>query len=129
MSDEAAGPPAGDDPGGAVLREIDSDLNIFALANGLDLYRDPGGGRARVLEWYRDGMERRIHLTPSSEQSGTVDLAVGALARREGVKIELRRPFQAGVATSRLRTVLPQAIDGGNALARDQVEREGTPLG
>jgi hypothetical protein len=25
--------------------------------------------------------------------------------------------------------VLPQAIDGGNALARDQVEREGTPLG
>jgi hypothetical protein len=129
MSDETAGSAAGDDPGGAVLREIDPDLNIFALANGLDLFRDPGGAPARVLEWYRDGMERRIHLTPSSVRAGALDVAVGALARREGVKIELRRPFQAAVAPSRLRTVLPQAIEGGNALARDQVEREGTPPG
>lgn len=121
MSEERAGPGGG----AAVLQEIDPDLNIFALANGLDLLREPEG---RVLEWYRDGMERRIHIAPSRESpDGAVDLEIGAGARRESdrVKLYLRREYRDGVAPGELKGLLPEAIEASNALTRGDMDRDG----
>jgi hypothetical protein len=107
-----------------VLQEIDPDLNIFALANGVDLLRD-ADPPARVLEWYRDGMDRRVVVTPAAGDSGGVDLAVQAEARGDAGRRRLTHPFQAGAAPGQLREVLPRAVDACNALARADVEREG----
>jgi hypothetical protein len=128
MSDERTGSGSESPSPGAVLQEIDSDLNIFALANGLDLYRDPEDRPARVLEWYGDQMERRIVLTPVAGRSARgLDLAIGAESRREGRRHLLSRPFRTGVAPGELRDTLPRAIDAANALTRAEVESEGRP--
>ena len=117
---------------GGVLSEIDPDLTIFALANGLDLLRDPDGHPARVLEWYSEKMERRIVLTPAGGPSsggpaGALDVAVAAEARLDGAKRELRRSFRTAVAPGQLKATLPEAIEAGNALTRSEVEAEGHP--
>jgi hypothetical protein len=128
MTDELAGTGAGDTPGAAVLREIEASLNIFALANGLDLIRNPGGAHARILEWYRDGMERRIYVMPSAASpGGALDVEVGAVARKDGGKTELRQAFRAAVAPGELKAALPEAIEAANGVARADVERDGSP--
>lgn len=38
---------------------IDSKLTIYALANGMDLAKEPG---VRRLGWYRDGREREVRI-------------------------------------------------------------------
>lgn len=128
MTDELAGAGAeGSQPEG-VLQEIDSSLNIFALANGLDLFRDPDGSPARMLEWYRDGMERRIHVVAAATSpSGALDLEVSAIARHEGTKLELRRGFRTAVAPGQMKAALPEAIEAANGLTRADVERDGSP--
>lgn len=122
MSQEQGGPGAGRE---AALQAIDPELNVFALANGVDLLREP---RGRVLEWYREGMERRIHIEPSGDApAGGVDLAVGAGARRESDKVmlDLVRVFRTGAAPGELRSLLPEAIEAANALTREDVDRDG----
>ncbi len=128
MSQEPTGPGGEEQPAGSVLQEIDSDLNIFALANGTDLLRDPAGRPERIFEWYRDGMERHIIVTPAADSpDGAIDLAVGARLRQDGAYRSLRRPFRASVAPGELRAALPLAIDAANELTRDAVESEGEP--
>lgn len=123
MSQEHGGSGAGRE---SALQAIDPELNIFALANGVDLMREP---QRRVLEWYREGMERRIHIEPSGDvPAGGVDLAVGAGARRESdkVRLDLVRAFREGVAPGELRGLLPEAIEAANALTREDVDRDGS---
>ena len=110
----------------SVLRQIDSDLNIFALANGLDLVRSDEGPPARILTWYRDGMDRRIVLTPAGGANpGAVDVSVESEARMGPERRALRRSFREGARAAELRALLPQAVDCCNDLTRDEVEREG----
>lgn len=116
----------------SVLEDIDADLTIFALANGLDLLRASESRESRVLEWYSEKMERRIVLTPTDAATpgaptGALDISIAAEARIDGGKRELRRDFRTAVAPGELKTVLPTAIDAGNALTRDEVEAEGRP--
>lgn len=109
----------------SVLRQIDSDLTIFALANGLDLRRDEDPP-ARTLTWYRDGMDRRIVLTPAdASDPGAVDVAVESEARVGPERRALRRPFREATELAALRALLPEAVDCCNDLTRDEVEREG----
>jgi hypothetical protein len=110
-----------------VLEEIDPDLNIFALANGLDLLRDPGDRPARVLEWYREQMERRLVLTPSAEAPDTaVDVELHVEARVDGQRRLLSRGFLEATPPGELREALPRAVEACNALDKADVEREGT---
>lgn len=127
MSHDPRGSGADTRPPGGVLAEIDADLNIFALANGLDLLRDPDGRPARVLEWYREQMERRLVLTPAAQAPETaVDIELNVEARVDGQKRLLSRGFLEATAPGDLRASLPRAIDACNALGRADVEREGT---
>lgn len=94
---------------------LDEILNIFALANSIDLIQ--GHERDRVLEWYRDRGARRIHLTPGDDSS--YDLDVSAEFKIEGTRHEVRDRFRSGVAAGELRGLLVEAIDVANALGSD----------
>lgn len=111
MTDPSSGRTDGD--GAELLRALDPDLNIFALANGVDLLHDEGGGPNRVLEWFSEGMERRIHLDPSGP--GAVDLDIAARGRR-GAGPPLRVRFETGVTATVLKPTLGRAVDAANAL-------------
>mgnify|MGYP001544694001 CR=1 FL=1 len=69
MTDETAPRPAG---GGEAppLDAVDPVLNVVALANGMDLHRDRFDPPDRVLAWFRNGLERLIHLRPAA--GGTI---------------------------------------------------------
>ena len=109
----------GVDSGGEAFAGVDVDLNIFALANGMDLYRDHTDPPDRVLEWFRDGLERRIHLRPAS--AGSLDMEVAALGKFDGRRMARRAPFRTSVAAGELRGLLVEAIDAANALRRDEL--------
>lgn len=105
-----------------VFEAVDAHLNVFALANGMDLHRHAGPGSRRVLEWYRDGMERRIHLRADGD--GTLVVEVEAEAKVDGTRRRGRRPFRTAVdATSQaLGSALPEAVEAANALDRGALE-------
>lgn len=108
----------------APLLDIDPELNIFALANGLDLYRNHRGGVDRVLEWYRDGMERRICIVadgdPSDDGSPAYTVFAEATRKREGVRASGRRDLERAAPfdqiRGRLRALLADGIDRANEL-------------
>ena len=91
---------------------LDEVLNIFALANSIDLVQ--GDGRDRVLEWYRDRGTRRIHLVPGDASSFDVDVAAEFTV--SGVRREVRSRFRSSVAEGEIRALLVEAVDGANAL-------------
>lgn len=112
MTDETPDRPTG---GGEAqpLDAVDPVLNIFALANSMDLYRDHLDPPDRVLAWFRDGLERHIHLTPA--EGGAIALGLGAGPwgdRTGGHRVPLGEP----VAPSDLKAKLPAAVDAANAL-------------
>ena len=93
---------------------LDPRLNVFALANGMDLEKGDG---TRELKWYRDGWERGILLTESPE--GIVSIT--PLAWRQGEDGPERR----AAATNRLAEedlardigpVLDQSVEAANGL-------------
>ncbi len=98
-----------------VPQGLDEILNIFALANSIDLIQ--GQGSDRVLEWYRDRGARRIHLMPG--EGASYDLEVAAEFTVEGARHEVRDRFRSGVAAGELRSLLIEAIDAANALVVD----------
>ena len=105
--------------GDGVFASVDPDLNIFALANGMDLYRDHVDRPDRVLEWFRDGLERRIHLVPAAADA--LDVEVAARGKIDGVRRERRAAFKSAVAPADLKGLLAGAIDAANALRRDEL--------
>ena len=101
--------------GEELLLSLDPDLNIFALANSMDLLRDHDAPPDRVLTWFRDGFERRIHLRPA--EAGGVDMEVAMEGRRDGQEARRREPFETGLLREAVRPALVRAIEAANELS------------
>lgn len=115
----------------APLLEIDPELNIYALANGLDLLKNVSGQPGRTLEWYRDRLERRIRIVARGGDPPLYALQVGASGREEGVPLEVLRtvlddaPFDE--LRAGLRGLVAEAVDRANALTRDELTTSAGP--
>lgn len=105
--------------GDEVFTAVDPDLNIFALANGMDLYRDHVDPPDRVLEWFRDGLERRIHLLAAAKNA--FDVEVAARGKIDGAHREARVGFREGIAPGQLKGLLAEAIDAANTIEREEL--------
>jgi hypothetical protein len=117
----------GRDAGGdeAPLLEIDARLNVYALANGLDLLKNASGAPDRTLEWYRDGMARRIRLVATGGAPARVALQAGASRKKEGKRRETWVPVRDGIAPEEILEdptgILEDAIRRADALTRDDL--------
>lgn len=122
MADRPAAP-GGPAPAGDPLEPLDSELTIFALANGMDLARERGGGPCRSLEWFREGLERTIRIEPDGEEAATV--WVGARRGRRSEPGEARRDLRRRVPMAELkaglRPLLARALDEANRLTEDEL--------
>jgi hypothetical protein len=109
----------------APLRELDSQLNIFALANGMDLLKNAGGRPGRLLQWYRDGLERGLHVEPDGDGPGTVSLWAVAWKDDAGARTEKRSALAtatpSGKLKDELKRLLPRGVDAANAFSRDDL--------
>src|SRR5262245_18192124 len=114
MTDARAGGSEARPP--ASMAEVDRKLNVFALANGMDLERR---GEARVLGWFRDGLERSVRLEPG-ESEGT--WAVRAVAAPDGrtrageVVRTLESALGVDQVVARFKELLAGAMDAANAI-------------
>lgn len=100
--------------GGGPFEVLDPKLNIYALANGMDLTKEPS---SRLLGWYRDGLERGILL--ESGPDGTV--SVTALCWKTNDLASTRRaPHREAVSAEALAAdlsvVLESALQAANSL-------------
>lgn len=93
---------------------LDPRLNVFALANGMDLEKGDG---TRKLSWFRDGSERGLLLTESPD--GIVSITPLAWqrgrdgpGRREAAATQLA---EADLARE-IGAVLEQAVEAANSL-------------
>ena len=108
MDRDMAGGSAG--PFGAV----DAKLNIFALANGLDLKREAA---ARQLEWHRDRLERGIRLDLSDVGTYTVSAMAWNHGDPSSVRKEVRYAgLDANQVAADLSAILQTTLDAANAL-------------
>lgn len=113
----------------APFLDIDPELNIYALANGLDLLKNDSGRPDRTLEWYRDRMERRVRLVSAGVSPPRCSIQVGASRKEDGVRLEVLRtvlddaPFDD--LRSGLRGMISEAIDRANELTRDDLRNDG----
>lgn len=118
FEEEDRGRRAGEEP----LLGIDSELNIFALANGVDLLRNVSDDPDRILEWYREGMERRIVIRASG--SGRYAITVSASRGRGGeARMTTRSLAEITAADLRndLRQFLSDGIERANELNEDDL--------
>jgi hypothetical protein len=111
------------------FRDIDGDLNIFALANGLDLKKNESGGPDRTLEWFRDGLDRRIVIATAAGGSAGYDVRVEAWRRKDGIRHATHRTIRQAAAFQEirmgLRPLLAELIEAANGLAEDDLAEEG----
>lgn len=100
----------GTDVTGGGFDGIDSDLTVFALANGVDLAKSEG---VRRLEWFSEGLERGVVI--EAGDGGT--FTVVAMTWRSG-RPELRAESRVseGLSPAELRRALPDAIETANGL-------------
>jgi hypothetical protein len=105
----------------ASVEAVDRKLNVFALANGMDLSRR---GRTRVLEWYRDGLERRIRVEPS--EGGTWSIRAAATRYGGAPDAEALRTLESALdldqVLDRFTELLAGAMDAANAIPGAEVE-------
>lgn len=88
---------------------IDSKLTIYALANGMDLVKEPG---LRRLGWYRDGREREVRIVT---RGGGFSLTAAAWKTgQEGARDETRLVEVASA---------PELVERLSALLEDGQER------
>lgn len=89
---------------------VDPRLNVFALANGMDLAKDE---TSRRLLWYADGSERALLIEVSGEDA----FRVTPLAWPPRDETQVRRgAVSDGLSAGGLSQALPAAIDVANAL-------------
>ena len=89
---------------------IDPKLNMFALANGMDLTKGPD---FRRLEWFTDGLERGILIEADADDA----FRVGVLSWPTGsTEISARASAGAGLSAEELIKGLQTAIDKANEL-------------
>ena len=121
MSDARSG--AGDGRPAASMEAVDRKLNVFALANGMDLDRK---GDARVLEWFRDGLERSVRVEPGTG-AGTWAIRAAAMRDARTHAGEVVRTVEAALDVdqilTRFRELLPGAVDAANAITSEEGER------
>jgi len=99
---------------GGPFDPVDATLTVFALANGMDLVREPS---ARRLEWYLDEADRGILLAAGPDGG----LAVSALAwDREQPQVPPRvrtlEPLPGFPSPRGLTAALALALKAANAL-------------
>jgi hypothetical protein len=98
---------------------VDRRLNVFALANGMDLDRR---GEVRVLGWYRDGMERSVRIEPG-EADGTWAIRAAAAVDARAPESELVRTLESALGPNdvieRFKELLAGAMDAANAFQRE----------
>ena len=97
--------------GGDPFDAVDPRLNVFALANGMDLVRDAG---KRRLEWFTDGLERGIVI----EVDGPGAFRVEVQAWRTGAsEISERATVGGHLSAEDLGQILASAIEAANDLS------------
>lgn len=102
---------AGRDGGAAgSFGSIDPKLNVFALANGMDLTKNP---TQRRLEWFTEGLERAIVI----ERDGDAAFSVAVVSWRHGsTEITERASLGEAVPASEVIALLDPAIETANGL-------------
>lgn len=104
------------DTGGGPFDAIDSNLTVFALANGLDLEK---GGEFRRLEWFSEGLERCIVIAAD----GSGDFSVAVRCWRSGrPETATESAVAEGLSVDEIRKALPGAIDTANELDASTLE-------
>lgn len=96
--------------GGGFFDDIDPNLTVFALANGLDLAKSEGHRR---LEWFSERLERGLVI----EAAGPERFDLSAIAWPSG-EPEARSEVSIaeGIDASELKAALSKAIETANAL-------------
>ena len=99
---------------GGLFDPVDATLTVFALANGMDLVREPS---ARRLEWYLDESDRGILLEAGADGG----LAVSALAwdreqPRAPARVQPLEPLPGAPSPRGLTAALELALKAANAL-------------
>jgi hypothetical protein len=100
---------------GGPFEVLDATLNIYALANGMDLVKEPG---RRTLGWYREGLERGILI----EASGTGALSVSAACwKTSDPSVRRTAPQHEAILpdhlASHLSATLEAALEAANGLS------------
>ena len=96
--------------GGDPFEAIDPRLNVFALANGMDLNKGSG---FRRLEWFTEGLERGILI----EADGDGGFRLGVLSWPTGsTEITARTLVGSGLTGEDVIGRLQTAIDAANEL-------------
>lgn len=89
---------------------IDARLNVFALANGMDLTKDAD---FRRLEWFTEGLERGILIEAGDDGAFRVHVLSWPSGSAE---IRGRASLGDGLSEAELAGLLPSAIDAANEL-------------
>lgn len=92
------------------LEVIDSNLTVFALANGLDLAKAEAHRR---LEWFSEGFERGIVIEVGADAGYDVRVMTWRSGKTES---RTERVVGEGLSAADLRAMLSDAIDTANGL-------------
>lgn len=99
---------------GGAFEALDPKLNIFALANGMDLVKEAS---SRRLGWYREGMERAILVELRDDGAFTVSAMSWKTRDPEGAH---RAPQRDGMngddLVAGLSAILESALEAANCL-------------
>lgn len=106
MEDVARDGVDGHDP----FEVIDPKLNVFALANGMDLGR---GAQYRRLEWFTEGFERGILIEQDTQGAFRLEVLSWPTGSEE---IRSRTEVAAGLSPEALIQALEPAIETANGL-------------
>lgn len=89
---------------------IDARLNVFALANGMDLTK---GAAHRRLEWFKEGLERGIRI--DAEAAGSFGVRV--MSWRTGAEeSNAESSVGSGLTAEAIGLLLSDIIETANAL-------------
>lgn len=111
------------------LLDLDPHLNIFALANGLDLLKNETGAPSRTVEWFRDGLERRVRIEARPESSPRWVVLIGASTKQDGVRREametVARADDFDELAPDLKDLLNELLDRANQIPEEALEPVG----
>jgi hypothetical protein len=102
----------GGDAGGA-FEILDPRLTIYALANGMDLNKEPA---TRRLEWYYDGMDRGIAV--EAGDGGTVVVTAMAWTRETPGSLRTRA-YRTDLTAEELAQSLSSVLEGATEAANE----------
>jgi len=101
-----------DDDGGP-FEAIDSKLTIYALANGMDLVKEPS---RRRLTWYEDGRERGVLIEAPEDDVYPIRVGAWKAGAEEPPATE---PFTRIAGTQQLLDRLSEVVEEGRSRASE----------